>query len=232
MSNARNLLSGFVGLAMLAAGVALIGYFFVGLTAGGTATNSEDPSGFNVPRLETGEVASGSAAANGEAGPEDKTLKLTVPAMSRIEDDEIPNTTGGDEASLKNYAAIHLEGTGFPWQDESNVYIAGHRLGYPNTESWLTFWDLDKLEDGDKVFLTDAAGTEYTYEVFKESVVPPSDLSVTKPVPGKSVVTLQTCTLPDYSKRLIVQAELVKTTAGTKETAKSARRAAGGSGPA
>lgn len=148
MSNARNLLSGFVGLAMLAAGVALIGYFFVGLTAGGTATNSEDPSGFNVPRLETGEVASGSAAANGEAGPEDKTLKLTVPAMSRIEDDEIPNTTGGDEASLKNYAAIHLEGTGFPWQDESNVYIAGHRLGYPNTDSFLAFWDRE-AEPGD-----------------------------------------------------------------------------------
>ena len=232
MSNVRSLLSGFVALAMLAVGVALIGYFFVGLTAAGdTATNSGNPSGFNVPRLEAGGGASGTAAAgagaNGEAGPEDKTLKLTVPAMSRIEDDEIPSTDGGDEAALKKYAAIHLEGTGFPWQEDANVYIAGHRLGFPNTESWLTFWDLDKLEDGDKVFLSDADGTEYTYEVFEESVVPPTDTSVTKPVPGKSVVTLQTCTLPDYSRRLVVQAELVEKTAAD---AKEARQTGAGSG--
>ncbi|WP_228282194.1 class E sortase [Rubrobacter tropicus] len=229
MSNARGLVSGFVGLAMLVAGVALIGYFFLGLAAGDTATNSDDPSGFNVPRLETGGETSGSAAADGGTGPEDKTLKLTVPGMARIEDDEIPSTDGGDEASLKKYAAIHLEGTGFPWQEDANVYIAGHRLGYPNTESWLTFWDLDKLEDGDRIFLTDADGTEYTYEVFRESVVPPTDLSVTRPVPGKSVVTLQTCTLPDYSRRLIVQAELVEKTA---VGAKGARQAAGELGQA
>jgi sortase A len=30
-------------------------------------------------------------------------------------------------------------------------------------------------------------------------------------VPGKNVLTLQTCTLPDYSQRLIVQAELIDT---------------------
>ena len=40
----------------------------------------------------------------------------------------------------------------------------------------------------------------------------PTDLSVTDPVEGKSILTLQTCTLPDYSHRLIVQAELVDTT--------------------
>ena len=39
-------------------------------------------------------------------------------------------------------------------------------------------------------------------------VVNPDASYVTEPVPGKSVVTLQTCTLPDYEQRLIVQAEL------------------------
>jgi sortase A len=29
-----------------------------------------------------------------------------------------------------------------------------------------------------------------------------------RPVAGKNIVSLQTCTLPDYAKRLIVQAEL------------------------
>jgi sortase A len=202
-SRSRNFISWVLSLAMIAAGVALIASFLAGTQS--TATNSSDPGGFNVPKLEP-------AQDGGEiAGPEDKTLRLTIPAMDKIEDDEIPNTTGTDEETLKTHAAIHLEGTGFPWDEEANVYIAGHRLGYPNTESFLTFWDLNKLKDGDKVFITDAAGTEYTYEVFKEVTVSPADLSVTDAVPGKNILTLQTCTLPDYSQRLIVQAELIET---------------------
>ncbi len=193
---------------MLLAGIALIASFFLASRLDSTATNSEDPGGFNVPRLET---TQGNEETTEAAGPEDKTLKLTVPAMSRIENDEIPSTTGDDEAKLKEYAAIHLEGTGFPWQDEANVYIAGHRLGFPNTESWLTFWDMNKVDVGDEVFVTDADGTEYTYKVFKEFTVGPSDTSVTKTEPGKNILTLQTCTLPDYSQRLIIQAELTDT---------------------
>jgi sortase A len=114
--------------------------------------------------------------------------------------------------TLGSHAAIHLAGTGFPWNEEANVYLAGHRLGYPRTDSFLAFFDLNKLEVGDEVYLTDADGTKYTYEVFKEFTVSPTDLSVTDPVDGKNILTLQTCTLPDYSQRLIVQAELVNTT--------------------
>ncbi|HKH78212.1 MAG TPA: class E sortase, partial [Rubrobacteraceae bacterium] len=125
-----------------------------------------------------------------------------------IKDDNVPYTTGDDEEALHDNAGIHLEGTGHPWEEETNVYIAGHRLGYPNTDSFLAFWDLDALENGDKVFLTDANGKKYTYEVFKEFEVAPTDLYVTEPIEGKNVVTLQTCTLPDYANRLIVQAEL------------------------
>jgi sortase A len=70
------------------------------------------------------------------------------------------------------------------------------------------FWDLNALEDGDKVILTDANGTRYTYNVFNSTIINPDDYYIIRPVPGKSVITLQTCTLPDYSQRLIVQAEL------------------------
>jgi len=140
--------------------------------------------------------------------PEDTTLKLTVPKMANIKDDNVPYTTGDDEEALRDNAAIHLDGTGHPWEGETNVYIAGHRLGYPDTESFLAFWDLDALENGDKVILTDANGKKYTYEVYEELVVEPTDLYVTEPIEGKNVVTLQTCTLPDYADRLIVRAEL------------------------
>jgi sortase A len=194
--------SGLVSLVMIAAGVALIGSFFLAGTLNSTATNSEDPGRFNVPKLETAD--DGAAT-----GPEDKTLKLTIPKMARIEDDTVPDAGGDNEQALKENAAIHLRGTGFPWQEEANVYLAGHRLGYPKTDSFLAFFDLNKLEQGDEVYLTDANGTEYTYRVFKEYTVSPTDLSVTKAVPDKNILTLQTCTLPDYSQRLIVQAELV-----------------------
>jgi sortase A len=45
--------------------------------------------------------------------------------------------------------------------------------------------------------------------VFKKRVISPDDLSILRPTQGKSIVSLQTCTLPDYSHRLIVQGELV-----------------------
>jgi sortase A len=206
-SRARSVVSWVLSLLMIAAGVALIASFFLAGRLDSTATNSNDPGGFNVPKLETspGENTTSST------GPKDKTLELTVPAMSRIENDDIPYAAGTDEEALKTHAAIHLQGTGFPWDDEANVYIAGHRLGYPNTQSWLTFWDLNEVAVGDKIYVTDANGTKYTYTVFKTFIVNPSDTHVTETEPGKNILTLQTCTLPDYKQRLIVQSELTDT---------------------
>jgi sortase A len=153
--------------------------------------------------------------------PDDKTLRVTIPAMKRVENATIPYAGGFDEDAFKNHAGVHVRGTGSPWQRVANVYIAGHRLGYVGTPSWLAFWDLNKMEVGDKVFVTDSMGRRYVYRVFKEFIVDPDDVQVTRPVPGRNVLTLQTCTLPDYSRRLIVRAALeegpVASTAGRKE---------------
>jgi len=142
-------------------------------------------------------------------GPEDEALKVTVPAMSRLQNTNVPYADGGNEAAFKRYAGVHLRGTGHPWDREANVYIAGHRLGYPGTDSFLAFWDLNRVKTGDRIFLTDADGKRYVYKVFREFVVEPTRVSVTQPLEGRNIVTLQTCTLPDYSRRLIVQAEKV-----------------------
>lgn len=131
--------------------------------------------------------------------------------MARVKDATVPDAAGDDTKALDSNVAMHLRGTGFPWQEVANVYIAGHRLGYPRTESFLAFFDLKKLKEGNKVFVEDASGRRYTYEVFRQFIVNPTDVSVTRPVEGKNILTLQTCTLPDYSKRLVVQAELVET---------------------
>lgn len=205
----RSVVSWGISLAMIGAGLALVALFFLGQGPAeeGTATNERSPEGFNVPEVEAPREGAQEAAAG---GPEDKTLTVTIPEMSRVENATIPSTAGDDEQALEEHAAIHLAGTGFPWQEEANVYMAGHRLGYPNTDSFLAFWDLDALENGDEVMVTDSDGKDYTYRVFKEFVVGPADVSVTQPVPGKNILSLQTCTLPDYSDRLIVQAELVE----------------------
>ena len=139
---------------------------------------------------------------------QDKTLRLTVPKMAEIDNDEIPTGNGSDENLFRDYAAVRLRYTGFPWQREANIYIAGHRIGFPGTKSNLAFYDLEDLRNGDEVFLEDAEGRRYTYEVYEKEIVEPTDLSVLKPVEGKNIVTLQTCTLPDYTDRVIYRAEL------------------------
>lgn len=175
---------------MFATGLALLlvaaGLVLVSLQSGGNVTGSAPP-------------------------PSDDTLRLTVPKMQRAKNVPVYTTTATDENSL-GAGTIHLNTTGYPWDAGSNVYIAGHRLGYPNTKSFLVFYDLNKLKTGDRVVLKDSAGTRYIYQVYNRVVTTPDDISVTQPT-GKNIVSLQTCTLPDYSQRLVVQAELVRSKA-------------------
>ena len=140
--------------------------------------------------------------------PKDKTLRLTVPEMEMIKDDKIPTGLGTDKALFHDYAGVHFKNTGWPWEEEANVYISGHRLGYEGTNSYLAFWDLNKLEEGDEFYITDSEGRQYTYVVFRKYVTTPANLRVLNPVEGKNIVTLQTCTLPDYTNRLLIRAEL------------------------
>ena len=148
----------------------------------------------------------------GDAGaattPKSERLRLTIPKLKRVKDIPVYTGAAGDKGKLAG-GTLHSEDTGFPWQKGANVYIAGHRLGYPRTKSFLVFWHLDKLKRGNKVVLEDAEGRRYEYEVFDKMVVDPNNVSVKKLIEGKSIVTLQTCTLPNYKDRLIVQAKLV-----------------------
>jgi sortase A len=149
--------------------------------------------------------------------PRDKTLTVTVPKMRRVKESPIPYAGDTDENAFRNNAGVHLRGTGFPWHRQANVYIAGHRLGYVGTPSWLAFWDLNEVDVGDRILVTDAMGRRYVYKVFKDFIVDPNDVFVTRPLRGKNILTLQTCTLPDYSRRLIIQAEKVVQPVGSDD---------------
>jgi sortase A len=139
----------------------------------------------------------------------DDTMKLSIPSMKHVDNVPVYTATAHNKPALRN-GTLHLAGTGFPWQREANVYIAGHRLGYPRTKSFMVFWDLNRLRMGRRVVLTDSEGERYIYRVYDRFVLGPDDASATKPVAGRSVVSLQTCTLPNYTDRLIVRAELVR----------------------
>ena len=138
-------------------------------------------------------------------GPDDKTLYLTVPKLG-LKDVTAYNSVS--EEKLKK-STVHIPATGFPWQKGANTYIAGHRLGYEGTNSYLVFYYLDQLVEGDEILLEDSAGTRYTYRMTDQLTVDPDNVEVMEPEEGKSLVSLQTCTLPDYKQRLIVQGELV-----------------------
>jgi sortase A len=157
---------------------------------------TDGPGGFGV----------GVESSGHDAGP----LLLTVPNLPHLRYAPVPTAAGDDEEALKAHAAIHLKGTGYPWEENSNVYIAGHRMGYPNTPSFRAFYDLQSLENGDEIIFDEPGGSSYVYRVYETLEVGPRDVSVTLPVPGKSIVSLQTCTLPDYTRRIVVRAEKVE----------------------
>ena len=181
--SAGRLVAGLISLLLIFVGLALIGYSLL----------IRDPFA--------------TAALLGPEAPENPTITLTIPDMRRVNEVPVYNALMNDKTAL-HHGTVHAKGTGFPWQRGANVYIEGHRLGFPGTKSYLVFWDLNRLKNGDRVILTDANGTRYTYEVFKKFIVNPNAYYVTRPVAGRSIVSLQTCTLPDYSQRLIVRAEL------------------------
>jgi len=122
---------------------------------------------------------------------------------------------GTSVAALKNGPG-HIPGTALPG-DLGNVVVSGHRTTYG-----APFQRLDELISGSLIVLETRDGW-FTYTVRDKSIVAPTAVEVTLPVPGKPtatpvdrLLTLTTCH-PQYSarQRLIVLAEL---TAASKKS--------------
>jgi sortase A len=111
-------------------------------------------------------------------------------------------------ARALDQGVIHLPGTSLPWSDtpERNVYLAGHRLGWPGAGCHLVFCRLNELDGGEKITLRDGEGRRFDYRVIESFEVGPLERWVT----GRDLLTLQTCTpIPTFEKRLIVRAERI-----------------------
>jgi sortase A len=123
--------------------------------------------------------------------PEDPTLFLTVPRLGLY-----GHTVRNDRSEwAMDLGAIKLPSTGFPWDGEgTNTYIACHRIGWPGTESYNQCLNLPSMQQGDGIFLVDTRGTVYEYRVSEVFPITPSDVWALQPIPGREVVSLQTCT--------------------------------------
>lgn len=89
--------------------------------------------------------------------------------------------------------------------DSGNFAIAGHNGACAS----CVFRDFDKLNEGETVTLT-TKDKIYTYEIFEIKTVVYTDVSVLDDFPGKTTLTLVTCSVPKtYDEfRVIVHAEL------------------------
>ena len=135
-------------------------------------------------------------------------MGLTIEEIG-IYDAPVFDSDGPD--ALANGIA-HVPGTSWPWSPtpQRNVYLAGHRMGYRGTWSRMLFYNLDELEEGDRVVLRDRSGRAYEYRVSEVLVADPTDAWVMGQVRGRDMVSLQTCTpLYTFEKRLIVRADRV-----------------------
>ena len=138
----------------------------------------------------------------------DSSLALTVEAIGLY---DVPVTNASNQQAL-DQGVIHFPQTPMPWdeRDQKNVYLAGHRLGWPGTGSRLVFYNLVKLRRGDPIMLRDSLGNPYEYRVSEVFVVRPDADWAVDPVRGRDMLTLQTCTLPDLQNRIIVRADRVR----------------------
>lgn len=155
-----------------------------------------------------GEIAGRSRkASSGGAGGSSGELSLSVPRLGL---ENVPVPTGDSQEDLDREGVIRMKETGRPSEEGSNTTIVGHRLGFMRTKIPYVFYELDKLKPGDEVFVEDGGGKRYAFRVYDLLTVRPEDYWVTRPVPGKTIVSLQTCVpIPTFEKRLIVRAELV-----------------------
>jgi sortase A len=135
-------------------------------------------------------------------------MALTIPEIGLR---NVPVMDSVTKSAL-NKGVVYLPDTSLPWSDtpERNVYLAGHRLGWPGTGSHLVFYCLNELAAGDRITLRGSEGRRYNYRVLESFTVWPNENWVTGRVRGRDLLTLQTCTpIPTFQKRLIVRAERI-----------------------
>ena len=169
-------------------------------------------SGGNVP---TGVGVEGRAARSAthaaldywkllSAAPTGTMARLRVPSI----DLDLPVYHGTSDATLLQGGG-HLQGTSLPVGGSgTRAVLTGHR----GLASATMFTHLDRVERGD-TFSVEVLGEVLTYRVSTIEVVDPDATEEIRPVPGRDLMTLVTCTpLGINTQRILVTGERVSPT--------------------
>ncbi len=131
-------------------------------------------------------------------------MVLIIPAI----DVELVAVGGGDvfDEQLLDQGPTHFQMSDLPSTERGNVAFAGHRAG-----RWNFFLDIDKLEEGDEIYLDLEDGYRFIYEVEWVEVFDKYDWG---PIHNTDypAITLQTCEPPHISNpdyRLMARGKLV-----------------------
>lgn len=109
----------------------------------------------------------------------------------------------GVAMSVIDLGPAHWAGTALPGE-AGNVVLAGHR-----TTKTRPFYDLDRLDPGDLVYMSDGNGFEVMYAVSGTLVVEPSDLWITYDTPDPTLTMFACHPKGSERYRIVVQADLV-----------------------
>lgn len=158
----------------------------------------------NMPLAEPGQVEPGEAVA---------VLQFFRPGSTRplVHDGPLYVVEGTGIEDLKKGPGRYRH-TAMPGQP-GNFAVAGHRTTYGHP-----FFELDDLQPGDQVLVTDRRGIRWVYSVVRQQVVSPYASDVLEPDPlglNRPMLTLTTCH-PRFSlaRRLIIFAELTNPVGG------------------
>lgn len=124
--------------------------------------------------------------------------RIRIPAIGLDE-----TIRSGIALSVIDRGVAQWAGTSAPG-GSGNVVLAGHRTTHSRP-----FWGLDKLDDGDLVYVEDGSGFEVMYKVSDSFVVEPDELWISYDV-GKPIVTMFACHPRGSARyRIVVQADLI-----------------------
>ncbi len=136
------------------------------------------------------------------AEPPHATTFATIQVPRWDGEPERPISQGTDRATVLDVLGVgHYEGTAMPG-GVGNFSIAGHRTTYAKPFNRIT-----ELQVGDPIVIRTTDNAWYVYRVTSTEIVPPTDVQVIAPVPGKPgatpterMITLTTCH-PMFSAR-------------------------------
>lgn len=163
--------------------------------------------------------------------PDDETQNSDNDGSNPLDEIEESNTTGSSKRTKKTYKGYVVNGTmeipkinfKYPVLEEFNkksletsvVILYGAGLNQPgntviighNYRNGVFFSNNKKLNNGDKIYVTDYTGKKVSYTIYNKFETKPEDTSFyQRDTNGNPEITLSTCT-DDSSARLIIFAK-------------------------